>query len=338
MEHLIGRRVLADVINNYGVTIIPAQTVLNYDSVKLLYNHKIDEFTLSLDQPPESQGDGARSRKVLKQTVSRSKELFSSVTDSGSIPLADIRREILPAIRDLSGNSDLFELFEIVKAKDDYTYEHNIGVGILATLIGGWMNLSEDELAILSLAATLHDIGKVNVPESILNKPGSLTDEEFEIVKKHTVHGYELLKNAEGLHPRVALVALQHHEREDGRGYPHGLDKSRIDPFSAIVAVADIFHAMSSKRPYREATPFHEIVSQMRQGKFGELNPQIVSLFLDNLMKKLLGRHVVLTDGRAAEVVYLNPHNMESPLVKAGEQFIDLAKERNVQIREIALV
>ncbi len=338
MEHLIGRKVLADVINNYGVTIIPAQTVLNYESVKLLYNHKIDEFTLSLEHAAERQEAGEQSRKLLKQTVSRSKELFASVTDSASIPLSDIRQDVLPAVRELSGNSDLFELFEIVKAKDDYTYEHHIGVGILATLIGGWMNLDEEELATLSLGATLHDIGKVNIPESILNKPGPLTDEEFEIVKKHTVHGYELLKNAEGISPRVALIALQHHEREDGRGYPSGLKKDQIDPLSAIVAVADIFHAMSSKRPYREATPFHEIVSQMRQGKFGELNPEIVTLFLDNLMKKLLGRQVVLTDGRAAEVVYLNPHNIESPLVKAGEQFIDLAKERNVQIREVALV
>ncbi len=338
MEHLIGRKVLADVINNYGVTIIPAKTVLNEDSVKLLYNHRIDEFTLSLEALSAQLEASSQNRKLLKQTVTRSKELFESISDSGRIPLTDIRQEILPAVRDLSGNPDLFELFEIVKAKDDYTFEHNIGVGIIATLIGSWMNLSEEELSTLSLAATLHDIGKVKVPSAILNKPGKLTDEEFEIVKKHTVYGYELLKDAAGINPRVALVALQHHEREDGRGYPYGLEKSRIDPFSAIVAIADIFHAMSSKRPYREATPFHEIVAQMRQGKFGDLNPQIVSLFLDNLMKKLLGRQVVLTDGRAAEVVYLNPHNMEAPLVKAGEQFIDLSKIRNVQIREIALV
>ncbi len=338
MEHLIGRKVLADVINKYGVTIIPAMTVLNEDSVKLLYNHRIDESTLALEPLPAQREASSQNRKLLKQTVTRSKELFESISDSGRIPLTNIRQEILPAVRDLSGNPDLFELFEIVKAKDDYTFEHNIGVGIIATLIGSWMNLSEEELSTLSLAATLHDIGKVKVPAAILNKPGKLTDEEFEIVKKHTVYGYELLKDAAGINPRVALVALQHHEREDGRGYPHGLEKSRIDPFSAIVAIADIFHAMSSKRPYREATPFHEIVAQMRQGKFGDLNPQIVSLFLDNLMTKLLGRQVVLTDGRAAEVVYLNHHNTEAPLVQASEQFIDLSKIRNVQIREIALV
>ncbi|MFC4598428.1 HD-GYP domain-containing protein [Cohnella hongkongensis] len=338
MDHLIGQKVLTDVVNRYGVTIIPAQTVLNHESVKLLLNHKIDEFSLSLERVSEPAGDTPPHRQQLRQTVTRAKELILSVAASGEIPLADIREEVLPAVHELSDHPDLFELFEIVKAKDDYTYEHNIGVGILATLIGRWMDLNEEELSTLSLAATLHDIGKVNVPESILNKPGPLTEEEYEKVKLHTVYGYELLKDAPGVSPRVALVALQHHEREDGRGYPHGLDKSEIDLFSSIVAVADIFHAMSSERPYRKATPFHEIVSQMRQGKFGELNPQIVSLFLDNLMKKLLGRQVVLTDGRAAEVVYLNPHNMESPLVKAGEQFIDLARDRSVQIREVALV
>lgn len=225
MEHLIGQKVLADVINNYGVTIIPANTVLNEDSVKLLYNHRIDEFTLSLEPAAAQQEANSQNRKLLKQTVTRSKELFEAISDSGRIPLANIRQEILPAVRDLSGNPDLFELFEIVKAKDDYTFEHNIGVGIIATLIGSWMNLSEEDLATLSMAATLHDIGKAKVPAALLNKPGKLTDEEFEIIKKHTVYGYELLKDTAGISPRVALVALQHHEREDGRGYPHGLKK-----------------------------------------------------------------------------------------------------------------
>jgi len=345
MEHLIGRKVLADVINHYGVTIIPAQTVLSNDSIKLLNNHRIELDALSLAAAEKSvEPDAApvssyeRKNLEVQQAVSRSKELFQSIGNSRRIPVSELRREVLPAIRDLSVTTDLFELFEMVKAKDDYTYQHNVGVGIISTMIGSWMQLDESDLATLTLAATLHDIGKVKIPDEILNKPGKLTDEEFELVKKHTEIGYELLKMTPEIDPRVALVALRHHEREDGRGYPFGLDKRDIDLFSSIVAVADIFHAMSSERPYKAATPFHEIVSEMRIGKFGELNPEIVTLFLENVMKKLIGRQVKLTNEADAEVVYLNPHNLESPLVKTAEGFIDLSKDRSVQIKSITLV
>ncbi|WP_438349040.1 HD-GYP domain-containing protein [Paenibacillus sp. FA6] len=335
MKDFIGKKVELDVINKYGVTIVPAQTILNHEAIKLLISHGMDINDINTAIPNSAVNVIVPSSQIIKQTVSKSKELFESITSSRKVPLMEIRKEILPSIQEISKNSNIFELFESVKAKDDYTYEHNIGVGILSTLIGRWMNLNEAELSILSLAATLHDVGKVNIPIEILNKPGKLTDKEFEIVKKHTIFGYEILKETTGLSPKIARVALQHHEREDGRGYPLGLKKGNIDLLSSIVAVADVFHAMSSKRPYHEPIPFHEIVSQMGHGKFGELNPQIVSLFLENIMKKTVGKQVILTDGRMGEVVLLNPHRMETPLIKVADDFIDLSKEEGLHIREI---
>jgi HD-GYP domain-containing protein (c-di-GMP phosphodiesterase class II) len=247
----------------------------------------------------------------------------------------EIRNEVLPAILQLSKNKDIFELFEAVKAKDDYVYQHNVGVGVISTLIGRWMNLDDSELSILSLAATLHDVGKIKLPLEVLNKPGKLNEIEFQLIKKHTIFGYELLKGTTGLSLRIARVALQHHEREDGNGYPLGLKKENIDLFSSIVAVADIFHAMSSKRPYHEPLSFHEIVNQMTDGKFGVLNPQIISVFIENLMKRLVGKQVLLTDGREGEVVYINPHNIETPLIKLADYFLDLSQERDVHIKSI---
>ncbi|WP_079911968.1 HD-GYP domain-containing protein [Paenibacillus sp. 32352] len=334
MEHLIGKQVKHDIINAYGATVLPARTIIDHEALTVLSNHRIPpEHIAVVDLTlPEEDGEAAA---LLEQTVAVSKELIVSIKRSRKIPVIEIRKEILPAIRQIAARDNLFQLFELVKAKDDYTYQHNIGVGVLSTLIGRWMNLSEPELANLSLAATLHDIGKVKIPDEILNKPGKLTDDEYELVKKHTIFGYEMLRDTRGISHRIALVALQHHEREDGRGYPFGLQKSKIDLLSSIVAVADIFHAMSSKRPYHEPLPFYEIVSQMQRGKFGELDPKIISLFVDNMIRRLVGKQVVLTDGRVAEVVYLNPHHMEAPLVKIEDEFIDLSKESSLQIREI---
>ncbi|MFX3632312.1 MAG: HD-GYP domain-containing protein [Candidatus Pristimantibacillus sp.] len=336
MNHLIGKKVERDIINSYGITIVPAQTIINPEAIKLLISHKIDtDLILFSSEINENAIIKNQSNKLIRQTVSRSKELFESIKTVRKVPLMEIRNEIIPAVLELSNNPNIFDLFEAVKAKDDYTFEHNIGVGILSTLIGRWLNLDETELSILSLAATLHDIGKVNIPIEILNKPGKLTNEEFEIVKKHTIHGYELLKATTGSNMKIARVALQHHEREDGRGYPLGLKKENIDLYSSIVAVADIFHAMSSKRPYHDPIPFYEIVSQMTQGKFGELNPQIVSLFIENIMKRLIGKRVFLTDGREGLVLYLNPHLLERPLIKVEDEFVDLSQEMSLHIKEI---
>ncbi|MFD2880941.1 HD-GYP domain-containing protein [Paenibacillus rhizoplanae] len=219
-------------------------------------------------------------QKMVNSTVDLSKELFESYRISRKIPLADIRKDVLPVIQEISRNPDIFALFHSVQGKDDYTYQHNIGVAVLSTLIGRWLEMSEAELSVLSMAATLHDIGKLKIPSELLNKPGKLTDEEFTQVKKHTVYGYEILKETTGANSRIALVALQHHERNDGKGYPLGLTDEQIDPYSKIVAVADIFfHAMSSKRPYHEPMPFHMIVDQMRRGSFGALDPHIVTVF-----------------------------------------------------------
>ncbi|WP_424767117.1 HD-GYP domain-containing protein [Paenibacillus sp. sgz302251] len=336
MEKWIGRIIKEDVLNTIGVTIVPADTVITLETLQLIRNHNVDIKDVVL----LSETQAVSSKNVLigervQQTVSISKELFESIRVTRKVPLMDIRNAVLPVILEITKNPNIFELFEAVKAKDDYTYEHHVGVGIIATLIGRWMHLEENELILLSLAATLHDVGKIKLPFEILNKPGKLTDAEFQLIKKHTIYGYELLKGTTGLSIRIARVALQHHEREDGNGYPLGLKKGNIDLFSSIVAVADIFHAMSSKRPYHEPLSFHEIVSQMSEGKFGALNPEVISVFIENMMKRLVGKQVLLTDGREGEVVYINPHNIETPLIKLVDYFLDLSQEREVHIQSI---
>lgn len=334
MDNDLGRTIKNDLINAYGVTVIPAGSRLNAEHLELIRKQKIDRFDIlfadEADQAPPYQ-------KMVNSTVDLSKELFESYRISRKIPLADIRKDVLPVIQEISRNPDIFALFHSVQGKDDYTYQHNIGVAVLSTLIGRWLEMSEAELSVLSMAATLHDIGKLKIPSELLNKPGKLTDEEFTQVKKHTVYGYEILKETTGANSRIALVALQHHERNDGKGYPLGLTDEQIDPYSKIVAVADIFHAMSSKRPYHEPMPFHMIVDQMRRGSFGALDPHIVNVFLENVVKRSVGRDVVLTDGRVGEIVYLNPHDIETPLIRIGDEYIDLSKRTELNIREISL-
>ncbi|MGO0061902.1 HD-GYP domain-containing protein [Brevibacillus fluminis] len=330
-----GKKVKRDVFNSYGMLIVAAQAVLTDEHLDLIKNHRIDITTVAI--MTDSEEEGIACRQEVQKVVRASKGMFDSIRHTRKIPVMQMRTEILPLIREVTEHTNVFQLLEAVKATDEYTYQHNIGVGILSTLIGKWLNLGETELAVLSLAATLHDVGKMQVPLDILNKPGKLTPEEFAVIKQHTVFGYQVLKDTPGLNHRTALVALQHHERLDGKGYPFGITDQKIDLFSRIVAVADIFHAMSSKRPYHNALPFHEVISQMRKGIFGALDSSITSLFLDNIVKKMVGEQVVLTDGTMGEVVMLNPFDIEKPLIKAGGGFIDLSKENDLRIQAICM-
>lgn len=328
MEELIGQKLKDDVVTGSGLVLIPSGTVMKQEHLRMLKMHRIlpDELRFA----PEAPSD--KTVALVKQATTYAKDMFSRIRLHKKIPLMDIKHELIPMVREAAENPDLFKLFEAVRAKDEYTHQHNVGVSVLATLLGKWCHLDDNELNLLSLGATLHDVGKIRISDEILHNPGKLTKEEYEEMKKHTIYGYELLRDAVGLHPRVAFVALQHHERDDGSGYPLKLKAPQIDRLSRIVAVADVFHAMSSNRPYHEALPFYEVVNRMRQGTFGELDPQIVSMFLRNMVRNLIGKQVLLSDGRFGEVIYINPHEDTNPLIKVDNLYVDLSKERDIRI------
>lgn len=336
MRKFLGNMLKNDVVNTFGVTVLPAGTVILEEHLVVLENHRIDTLSVFPDIVEEIKKKEIMSpHTAVKDVVAQSRKLFDSFQETGIVPLNELQEQVIPAVQEVVNHPNIFELFEAVKAQGEYTYQHNIGVGVISTLIGKWLELSEEELKALTLAGTLHDIGKLRIPPELLNKPGKLTEEEFEVVKKHAVYGYEILKKTKGISYRTALVALQHHEREDGGGYPLGLVSDKIDLFGKIVAVADIFHAMSSKRPYHDALPFYEVVREMKEGFFGKLDPKIVSVFLDNIITKMIGQKVVLTDDRIGEIVFINPHEEEAPLIKVDEEFIDLSSRRGLQIKQI---
>ncbi|NEW07114.1 HD-GYP domain-containing protein [Paenibacillus sp. SYP-B3998] len=335
MRELLGKVLKYDVTTSYGLVLVPSQSVLDQEHLDLFQQHRIDKVDIIVTSHIEVVSTSDSSQLLVQKATQYAKDLFERIQTHKKIPLLEIKNDLIPIIQEAAEHPDLFQLFQAVKAKDEYTHRHNIGVGILSTLIGKWLNLPDSDVALLSLAATLHDVGKVQISQEILMKPGKLTREEFDEMKRHTVLGYNMLKDTVGLNYRVALVALQHHERADGSGYPLKLKDAQLDRMSRIVAVADIFHAMSSKRPYHEMMPFYEVVSRMRQGFFGELDPHIVSVFLSNMVKSLIGRKVLLTDGRWGEVIYINPSDDTNPLVKVEETFLDLSRERHIHIKEV---
>ncbi|WP_246132049.1 HD-GYP domain-containing protein [Paenibacillus hemerocallicola] len=335
-EHLMGKRLIRDLFNSKGVLLIAAATVLDAGHADILEDNGM---ILTVRDVEEVGHDGRMSVVLLNRNLDEAiavvKGLFDHIRITRQIPLAEIRTRVIPVIRQSAERLHLFQLFTMLQVKHDYIYRHSVAVGAVSMLLGKWLRLSEAELLQLTTAAVLHDIGKTQIPLELLNKPERLSDDEFDTMKRHTLIGFEMIRKTVGTTQRQASVALQHHERIDGSGYPFGLRDDKIDLFSRIVAVADVFHAMTSKTVYRDPSPMYEVLKQLESGAYGMFDPVVVTLLIQKFMQALIGYEVMLTDGTRAKIVLIHPHHQTRPLVQAGDRFIDLSKEYSVHIERV---
>jgi len=187
------------------------------------------------------------------------------------------------SVKDNAGIAEQFMNFvsalaSSIDAKDPYTHGHSQRVTRYSLAIAEALGLQDDEVEDLELAGYLHDIGKIGTPQEILQKPFSLTDEEFDIVKKHPLNGVKILENLKNLQ-RVSSFILHHHERVDGAGYPDGLAGEDIPIGARILAVADAFDAITSDRPYRKRAGVEEALSEIERNSGRQFDPQVVRVF-----------------------------------------------------------
>lgn len=178
----------------------------------------------------------------------------------------------------------LYTLSEIAEFRSSETGHHVKRVAEISGLLGRRLGFSEEQSGNLAMAASMHDLGKVAIEDAILNKPGKLTTEEFEIMKLHTVYGYEILKKSKRLLFKMAsTIAKEHHENYDGSGYPTGLKGEEINKISRIVALVDVFDALGSERAYKKAWCREEIQEYILSEKGRKFDPEIVDVFFENI-------------------------------------------------------
>lgn len=334
MNNFLGYTLKHDIYTNSGFLLLAANTVLKKENIGKLIHFNITLTDNDVKFPSDY------NHRLIKEGISKVTEIFQNVGYNKNIPLYEIRREVIPIILRLTNDQNLFNLISDLQQKDDYTYTHNLAVSVFASSFGKWLKLSENEVQTLTIAALLHDIGKMKIPSDILLKSGKLSISEFNRIKTHTILGYDLIKNTVGACDRIAIVALQHHEREDGNGYPLGLKGNEIDLYSKIVAICDIFHAMTSKRVYRDAIPFHIVLKEMWSDSFGKLNAELMTVFIKKMMETGIGNNVLLSDGSIGQVLMLNPYEPIYPLVKLQNEsgngsIIDLSAQRNLYIEKV---
>ncbi|MDY7224299.1 HD-GYP domain-containing protein [Halalkalibacterium halodurans] len=318
LDWKVGDRMTKDLFSKQGDLLVREGTLLTPELIKRLL-----ESDLDLGRINEDDWLFVQRERAMKETMAELEKIFTQIHTNNQI-IQEVETSIVPQVEQMTAEKDLAKLLHVIKAKDDYTYRHTVGVSILSRLIGTWLKLDEVILKELTLGAVLHDIGKVEIPDAILNKPGALTKDEYRIIQDHTVKGYRIIQESGIYSDTVALMALEHHEREDGTGYPYQKTRNEIHLLSKILAVADVFHAMTSDRVYRKGMALYDVLLQMRQDRFGKLEPRITDFFVRRFMEQCIGSKARLNDGSRVEIVFIPYENPICPIVKQGTNYIDL--------------
>ena len=222
-----------------------------------------------------------------------------------------------------------------LKTPLEYTYLHAVDVGIIAELIARWCGFKEKIVKSLILAGLMHDIGKSQIPRPILDKPGQLNVDERAIIELHPVYGYYMVKSLSDIPPEIQYAILQHHERENGCGYPGGLHTHKIHPFAKVIAIADAYDAMTSNRIYRDSiTPFAAL-EILADELFTHFDREYCKIFIRNAISTLTGSTVLLSDETQAEVLHFGSFMSAKPAVMRFDgTFLDL-NNTNVSIVEV---
>ncbi|MDR1699953.1 MAG: HD-GYP domain-containing protein, partial [Lachnoclostridium sp.] len=215
----------------------------------------------------------------------------------------------------------------------DDTYKHSVNVAVLSAVMGMGLALKESYMKELTASALLHDIGKLNIPRYILDKPGTLTIEEYEIVKEHAELGYERIKSDFMLSSKIKMGIYSHHENINGTGYPLGLVGDQIFIFAKIIHIADVYDALVSERPYKRAYSPIEAIKFLTDNGGKMFEDAYVKIFLKHVPLYPKGRNVVLSTGEVAVVIENSLHHTLTPLVRtmAGVT-IDLSLDENLDI------
>lgn len=237
----------------------------------------------------------------VRARVAEGVSYLYSNTDSETLADAtkDIANDLMKAIDE---NDAIAVDISTLKVSDEYTFKHSVDVATMSMIVAKKLGMSHEEIYDIGIAGLLHDIGKSKIPNEILNKPGRLTDEEFDIMKQHSVFGYRILQEKKDIKESIKMAVLQHHEKINGNGYPLGVGVAQITPFAKILSVVDIYDALVTERPYKEGFSPRDAV-EMLMAMTAELD--IVSLrgFLGSVILYPVGTTVQLSNGECARVV-----------------------------------
>lgn len=264
------------------------------------------------------------------------KQNMNDIVQKGApMDVHEILDETMALLHNTNGPINIFDMLHNMRQYDDLTYAHSMNVALICNVFAGWLHMSAEDIEMATLCGIFHDIGKLAIPDTIVKKPSKLTDEEYNLIKTHTVEGYHILQKQD-ISIHVKNAALMHHERCDGKGYPLGLSGDKIDKFAKMVAIADVYDAMTAARVYRGPLCPFKVIEIFEKEGLQRYEAEYILTFLENVVLTYMNNTVRLTDGTEGKIIYINKDKLSKPMIQtADKRFIDLSKEHELSIDAI---
>jgi HD-GYP domain-containing protein (c-di-GMP phosphodiesterase class II) len=262
------------------------------------------------------------------------RQVFNSARNGQTPPVLEIRTQ-LEALLLYIDQYNILTFSPKNLRMNEYILHHSIMVSLSSYQLAKWHNFQQKDWMPIALSGLLHDIGNIKLDSAILDKMGKLEPSEIDEVKKHTVLGYQIIKNMPAINEGVKLSALQHHEREDGSGYPLALKGDKIHIYAKVVAIPDIFHAMTNQRQYREVISPYLVLENLIKDSFGKLDPALVQTFIYKITSLQNGTLVRLSDDRIGEIVFSDRAYPTRPWISVNGVIVNLMVERSLYIKEV---
>ncbi len=343
VDNLKGTEILAKPIYTKSDTILLSKGV----NVKLSYIDKLKDLGIDYLYIEDAISEGIQiddyiNEKTRNECKSEVKSILERYSTSGKVELDSITQVAKNVIDDILSNKDVIVNISDMRREDEYTYAHSVSVCSLSVLTAIKRGYTTDKAKDLAIGALLHDLGKVLIPDHILNKTTDLTSQETEILKQHVIHGYEAVKGEKWLGAISKVVILTHHERLDGSGYPFGWTGDKIHDSAKIVAVCDVFDSMTNKKTENGTYKIYEVIEYLTAMKGVLFDEEIVNTFTQYIAVYPSGTGVIINNGDKCIVMRQNQGLPTRPVVrtlksKSGETYmppqeIDLSKEQTIFI------
>lgn len=257
--------------------------------------------------------------------------LNNVISKNAPLNVDELLEHSLRIASDVNGHVHLLDMLHNMREYDDSTFSHCLNVGLICYIFANWLKLSQEEVELATACGLLHDIGKLLISIDIIQKPGKLTDEEFNEMQKHPAAGYKLLVS-QHVDENIFNAALMHHERCDGSGYPFKLKEQQINKYAKIVAIADVYDAMTSARVYRDALCPFKVIEIFEAEGFRKYDVNYILTFLENVVNSYIRNRCLLSDGREGDIIFINKHKLSRPIVQCGNEYIDLSQTTDLSI------
>lgn len=309
---------------------IKNEKVINHLKSKKVISVFIDESkTIPNPVVSETTDNKTKDRTIIKAEIEEAKaifteskkiqkKLFAQALSGMAVDLAPVIQVTNKSVEAIFNNPDSLACMINIREKDEYLLEHSVAVSVYITIFAHHLKISKDIIQHLSVGAFLHDIGKIKVPDSILNKPGKLTDDEFSIMKTHVNHSINIIKETPGINKLSLEVATLHHEKLNGEGYPFQVEGKDISKYGRMIAICDIFDALTANRVYKEGFTHNKSFSILRTlAKSNHLDSTLVDQFIRCIGVFPIGSLVQLESKKLAIVEKRNENEPIKPKVRS---------------------